>query len=131
MYLSPLYAGLLGLMFIGLSVRTVRIRRKLGIAIGDHGNPEMLRAMRVHANFAEYVPLALVLMLMLEIQGVSAYIVNLLGIALVAGRVVHALGVSRHREDYHFRVIGMAMTFTVIGTTSVFLVLQYWPFSFG
>jgi len=103
----------------------VRIRRRLGIPIGERGAAAMLRAMRVHANFAEYVPLALVLLLMLEIQGVSAYIVNLLGFALVSGRALHAFGVSREQEDYRFRVFGMAMTLSAIGIASVFLLLGY------
>jgi uncharacterized membrane protein YecN with MAPEG domain len=128
MYLSPLYAALLSLLFIGLSVRTVRLRRRLGIPIGERGSAEMLRAMRVHANFAEYVPLALLLILMLEFQGASAYIVNLLGLVLLGGRAVHAFGVSREPEDYRFRVFGMAMTFSVIGMAAAFLLFSYQPF---
>jgi uncharacterized membrane protein YecN with MAPEG domain len=128
MYLSPLYAALLSLLFIGLSVRTVRLRRRLGIPIGERGSAEMLRAMRVHANFAEYVPLALLLILMLEFQGASAYIVNLLGLVLLGGRAVHAFGVSREPEDYRFRVFGMAMTFSVIGMAAAFLLFSYLPF---
>lgn len=57
----PLYASILALMFVGLSVRTLRMRRRLKIAVRDAGNRRMLRAMRVHSNFAEYVPLGLLL----------------------------------------------------------------------
>ena len=52
-------------------------------------NPEMLRAMRVHANFVEYVPITLLLIFMLEMQGGSAFVTNLLCLVLLAGRVVH------------------------------------------
>ena len=58
----PLYAALLALLFIALSVRTLRLRRHLKIAVGDAGNTQMLRAMRAHANFAEYVPMCLLLL---------------------------------------------------------------------
>ena len=56
-----LYAALLAVIFVALSVRTLLLRRRLGIAIGDGDDPRMLRAMRAHANFAEYVPFSLLL----------------------------------------------------------------------
>jgi hypothetical protein len=57
MRIVPLYAALLAFLFVGLSMRTLRMRRRMRITVGDAGNPGMLRARRAHANFAEYVPL--------------------------------------------------------------------------
>ena len=54
MHILPFYAALLGLLFFYLSIRTIGLRRKLKIGVGAKDNEEMLRAMRVHANFAEY-----------------------------------------------------------------------------
>ena len=68
----PIYAGFLGLVFIFLSVRVIRARRQERVALGDGGNPQVRRAMRVHANFAEYVPLALILIAFAELQGQPA-----------------------------------------------------------
>ncbi len=117
-----LYAALLALLFFALSVRTFRLRRRLRIAVGDGGNPEMLRAMRVHANFAEYVPLALLLVWLAESAGAAAWLVHALGASLLAGRLAHAWGVSRRREDFRFRVFGMTMTFaTLLGAAAVLL----------
>ncbi|HAY26639.1 MAG TPA: glutathione metabolism protein, partial [Candidatus Accumulibacter sp.] len=65
----PAYAALLALFFVALSIRTLRLRRELRITVGDGGNPAMLRAMRVHANFAEYVPLGLILLPMNSMNG--------------------------------------------------------------
>lgn len=48
------YAAVLGLLFAALSVRTLLLRRRLRVALGDGGDERLLRAMRVHANFAEY-----------------------------------------------------------------------------
>ncbi|MEO7335889.1 MAG: MAPEG family protein [Caldimonas sp.] len=110
MHIVPLYAGLLALLFVALSVRTLRMRRRLRIAIGDAGNEEMLRAMRVHSNFAEYVPFSLLLLFLVESSGASAVLVHGLGLCIVAGRLSHALGVSRLRENFAFRVFGMVMT---------------------
>lgn len=114
MYVTPVYAALLTLLFVILSVRTLRTRRRLGIAVGDGANDEMLRAMRVHANFAEYAPLSLLVLLMLELQGAPAGLVHGLGALLLVGRCVHAWGVSRTDEDYRFRVLGMSLTFTAL-----------------
>ena len=114
MHIVLLYTALLALLFVGLSVRTLRMRRRLRIAVGDAGNEAMLRAMRVHSNFSEYVPLSLLLILLVESTGASAIFVHALGVSMLVGRISHAYGVSQVRENYKFRVFGMAMTFTPI-----------------
>jgi hypothetical protein len=120
-----LYGAILAIGFVGLSVRTLRLRRTLNIAIGDAGNPIMLRAMRVHSNFAEYVPLGLILILLVELNGAPGWMVHLLGACLIVGRSAHAYGVSQVNENYRFRVFGMAMTFTALLVCSAFLLLSY------
>jgi uncharacterized protein len=118
----PAYAALFGLMFVALSLRTLRLRRSLKIAVGDAGNPAMLRAMRVHANFAEYVPLALLLVLLVEGTGGHPALVHGLCLALLAGRLSHAWGVSQPRENYRFRIFGMVMTFTTLVLSALILI---------
>lgn len=125
MHIIPFYAALLGLLFMVLSVRTLRARRRLKIAVGDAGNPEMLRAMRVHANFAEYVPFALLLLWFVEQRGAGGTLLHAAGSLLVAGRVLHAYGVSRAPEDFRFRVAGVAITLTTIGVSSISLLVGY------
>jgi uncharacterized membrane protein YecN with MAPEG domain len=111
---TPVYAALLALLFLLLAVRTIRLRRALQVAIGDAGDARLQRAMRVHANFAEYVPLTLLLVLMLELQGAHPLLLHVLCACLLAGRLVHAWGVSRDPEDYRYRMSGMALTFTAM-----------------
>ena len=117
MYITPFYAAGLASVFIALSVRTLRV------GLGDQGEPQILRAMRVHANFAEYVPLTLLLTLALELQGAPAALVHVLCTCLLIGRISHAFGVSREPEDYRFRIFGIAMTFTALGGSAVALLL--------
>lgn len=105
--IPAIYAALLALMFVGLSVRTLGMRRRLKIAIGDAGNPAMLRAMRVHSNFAEYVPLSLLLILLAAGSGAHPMLIHFLGLTLMAGRISHAYGVSQSQENYRFRVAGI------------------------
>ena len=85
----------------------------------------MLRAMRVHSNFAEYVLICLLLILIIELQGGSTIFIHLLCSALFIGRVSHAFGVSQLKEDYRFRVFGMAMTLTTIIAGSLYLLGSY------
>ena len=117
-----LYAGLLGLVFLYLSVRVIGNRRRAQIALGVAGDAGLERAARVQGNFAEYVPLILVLVWLVEGSGYPAWAVHGLGGALVAGRAIHAYGVSQAREDFRFRVTGMVLTFaTLAGSAGLLL----------
>lgn len=125
MQIVPLYASLLALLFVALSIRTLRMRHKLKVSLGDAGNEALLRAVRVHSNFAEYVPIALLVLILVETSGASPVITNALAICLVAGRISHAYGVSQTKENFRFRVAGMAMTFTSIIGASLALLASY------
>lgn len=115
----PFYASLLAALYIFLSVRVIRIRRQERIAVGEGGNMRLRRAIRVHANFAEYVPLALILVAFVEMQQSTALLVHALCLSLVIGRVIHAYGVSQEKEDYTLRVAAMALTFATIGGSAL------------
>jgi len=125
MHIAFFYAALLGLLFVGLTVRTLRLRRRLRISIGDRGNESMLRAVRVHSNFAEYAPLGLLLIYFDELSGATTGFVHLLGLSLLIGRAIHAYGVGRLDEDYRYRVTGMALTIGVLVTASLRLLYAY------
>jgi hypothetical protein len=125
MQIVPLYAALLTLLFVAISIRTLRLRRRLKIGIGDGGNQQMLRAMRVNSNFSEYVPLSLIVLYLVEAQHASGLFVHALGLALLVGRLLHAYGVSQVKENYRFRVAGMVMTFTVLLNASAYLLFNY------
>ena len=86
MFVTPFYAGLLALWFVVLSARIVNIRRR-GLLFGDDGDPTIRRMVRAQANFAEYVPFALLMMGFLEAGRHSIYVLHALGIALLAARI--------------------------------------------
>lgn len=125
MSVTGFYAGLFGLMFVLLSIRIVRLRRRLHVGIGHRDQPLLERAIRVHSNFAEYVPLSLLLMYFLESATRSPLWPHALCVALGIGRIVHAYGVSQDHENYRFRVIGMSLTFGVIVFASLGLLACY------
>jgi uncharacterized protein len=125
MYITPFYSGIFGLFFVALSVRTLLLRRKFGIAIGSNNQPILERASRVHSNFAEYVPMALLLIYFLELKMPSNIWIHFVCIALLVGRISHAYGVSQVQEKLIYRVIGMTLTFVAIVSTSVRLIINY------
>jgi uncharacterized membrane protein YecN with MAPEG domain len=88
--ITALYAGILALIVVALAINVTMHRVKLRVALGDGGNPIMLRMIRVHANAAEYVPLALALMLAYELNGGSHTALHIIGIALIVARVLQS-----------------------------------------
>ena len=114
MLVTPGYSAVFALVFVGLSVRTLLLRRKFKVAVGHGDESRLQRAVRAHANFAEYVPLALLLIFFLELMFGRTLLVHGLCITLLLGRALHAFGISRVNEDYRFRVTGMALTFTAV-----------------
>jgi uncharacterized protein len=111
------YAALLGCMFAVLGLRTVRMRRRLR-------NPEMQRAARIHANFAEYVPFCLGLVYLTEAHGAPAWLLHSLGSLLLLARLSHAYGLDR--ESMRFRVVGVTTTLGVLLTACAYLLFNFW-----
>jgi uncharacterized membrane protein YecN with MAPEG domain len=91
---TPLYAALAAAMMIVLSLRVIGARRSRRVAIGDGADEEVARRIRAHGNFAEYAPLALLLILLLELGGAPAWQLHLLGAALTGA---HRARLVAHR----------------------------------
>lgn len=123
--ITPLYAAILALILVVLSVQTIRLRRRFQVAVGAGDEPLLERAMRVHANFCEYVPIAVVLLFFFERLIGAGWWVHALGVLLVAGRILHAYGVRRVDEDLRLRVTGMSLTFLVLLATSASIIGSY------
>ena len=119
--ITPLYAGLLGLLYFVLTFRVVGGRVGKGApSLGDGGDPQMLRAIRGHANFNEYVPLILLMMAMLEIGGVySRWVLHAIGIALLLARIGHGIALSFTRNWVIGRAGGALLTFLLLLVVSL------------
>lgn len=120
--ITPLYAGFLGLMLIYLAVQTIRARMRARVSIGDGGDKALSQAIRAHGNFTEYAPMGLILLAMVELQGAPALALHLIGVALVAGRVAHAYGLTRANDLHPARGLGMLLTFAAIGLAALGLI---------
>ncbi len=123
--ITPIYAALLGLIFVVLSIKTIIIRRKNKVAVGDGNKPQLQRAMRVHANFAEYTPIAIILVGFVESLKYNEIIVHILLSLFLLGRIIHAYGLSKIDEDFRFRVFGMVLTFNVITVASGLIIFNF------
>ncbi len=118
MHIVPIYAAVLALLFVGLSARIFRMRQRHRSALGDAGAPALVRAVRTHGNFAEFVPLGLILFSFVEVGGAAPMLVHGLGLSLLLGRSSHAYGVSQINERYRFRVFGMTLTIlSIVGAS--------------
>ncbi|MEH6644091.1 MAPEG family protein [Sulfitobacter sp.] len=120
--ITPIYAGLLTLVFLALSIMVIRQRFAVRTSVGDAGDKGMIKRMRTQANFAEYVPLGLILMLSAELQSAPAMAVHAMGASLLVGRICHAIGMSRTPQVFLLRQIGILLTFAMLALTALGLI---------
>lgn len=123
--ITPLYAGLLGLFYLGLSFRIPRLRLKYRVGLGDGGIPELQRAIRTHGNFAEYVPMILCLLLLVELAGYSGWFVLGLGLLTLLARGLHAYGLYQSSSTSRGRFAGTVLTFFILLVCSLLLILRF------
>jgi len=116
--ITPFYTAILGIIYVALSFRTLLLRRGADVPIGDGGNIQLHRAIRAHANFAEYTPITVLLMFFVEMRTGVDMGIHVMWVAFIAGRLVHAYGVSQIDEDYHLRVFAIVLTLGTIISAS-------------
>jgi uncharacterized membrane protein YecN with MAPEG domain len=111
---------------VALSLRVISRRRSAQVSLGDGGNTLLERAIRGQANFAEYVPLALLLLLILELSHFSIYVLHVIGIALVVARLLHGYALSFTGRFNFGRWWGAFLTFVVLLVEIVLCLYQAW-----
>jgi uncharacterized protein len=117
--ITALYAGILALIVIALAVNVTAHRVKLRVPLGDGGNPQMRRMIRLHGNAAEYIPLALVLMALYELNGGWHTALHIVGIAMIAGRVLQTWGMWATDMANIGRQIGQSLTWLSLAGLAV------------
>lgn len=111
---TALHAGLLAVLFLGLTFRVFAERRRSHVVLGTGGDRRLERAVRAHANFAEYVPVFLAALLAAELCGAAPRALHAAGIAMLAGRAAHAAGLSREPDILPLRAGGMLLTLVAL-----------------
>jgi uncharacterized membrane protein YecN with MAPEG domain len=117
--ITALYAGILALIVIALAVNVTVHRVKLRVPLGDGGNAEMRRMIRLHGNAAEYIPLAIALMLIYELNSGSHLDLHVIGIALIVGRVIQTWGMWATDMTNIGRQIGQSLTWLSVAALAV------------
>lgn len=119
---AALWAGLLLILMLVLSGIAVAGRRRHQVAFGDGGVPEMNLALRAFGNAAEYAPAGLVALVILAVAGAPVVLIHAIGATLLAGRVVHALGLLVMRGTPSMgRIVGMLLTWIALLVAAVSL----------
>jgi uncharacterized protein len=116
---SPIYIGIVGLLAIYLSVQVSLNRQKHKVSTGDGDNPQLFKAIRVHANLVENAPLAMILLLAFELQGAATWMVHVLGLAFIIGRILHIYGLGSDPQVHKARTVGSSITLIYLLVTSV------------
>jgi uncharacterized membrane protein YecN with MAPEG domain len=126
--ITALYAGIAGIVFVVLSARVIALRFKHKVGIGDDAHKDLQVRIRIHANFAEFAPIALILLAVNEMNGAPGYLIHAHGALLVAARLAHAVGMTISTGPTAARMFGMIGTFWVILATSAGAI---WPWLGG
>ncbi len=107
---TALYAVILTLIGSYLSFRAGSLRGKTGISVFYGDNQQLAVEMRRHGNFVEYVPLALILMAIVELNGISTWVLHAAGLLLVVARIAHPIGLDAESVANPLRGIGAGGT---------------------
>lgn len=111
---TPIYAAALALVFVWLSVRVISARGKHNVWIGTGDDAHVHRLVRAQANCAEYGPIAILLILMMELQDVANWGLHLAGATLLVGRVLHGIALAWDVKRSLTRAAGMILTLLVL-----------------
>ena len=109
--ITALYAALLVAVLVWLLVRLGLTRGRTGVSMLDGGNVDLRVAMRRHGNFVEHVPLLLVLMGIVEINGGNPVFLHVVGTALLICRIAHPFGLRHDQVQTPLRLLGAGGTF--------------------
>jgi uncharacterized membrane protein YecN with MAPEG domain len=123
--ITALYGALNAVFNIALAYRVSRMRAKHSVSIGTGTNDQLAIAVRQHANNAEYLPLALVMLLICELCGGDRVLLHVIGGGLLAGRVAHAVGLPGKQWNV-WRFSGSALTYVgILGSAGYALYLRF------
>ncbi|WP_372964237.1 MAPEG family protein [Marinobacter sp.] len=120
--ITAVFAAVIGLLLLVLSGLVVKYRLKYRMGMGVNEDPEFGAAVRAHANLVEYAPIGLIMLAIAELNGVSNTLIYWTGMALVAGRILHAFGMINGKGGEHkARMIGILLTWLAILVAALLL----------
>ncbi len=125
--ITAFYGAVLALVLLWLSWQVVACRRRFGVGLGHGGNEALARAVRVQANFVEYVPMTLLLLSFAELnRSLPPWGLHLAGAGLLLARLMHAFGLGREAGRSFGRFYGTALNWFVLLFLALWLLLAPW-----
>ncbi|WP_339824602.1 MAPEG family protein [uncultured Arenimonas sp.] len=123
--ITLLYAALCTLLVLGLAIRVMLARGRLKVGLGDGGHGELNRRVRAHSNAVEYVPLALILLGGMELNGYPDWLVHVFGATLVIARALHAWGLAVSEGRSTGRFWGTLLTLLLMVAMCVMAIVGF------
>ena len=122
--ITLMYAGIFAIFALVLSFRAGSARGKAGASIlfGEPVNMKLAEKVRVHQNFLEYVPMFLIVFAALEMSGVSALFLYIVGDLMIISRIAHAIGLKHDNMAHIGRLIGAGGTALITFVCSVYAI---------
>lgn len=111
---TTLTASFLALLFIVMSLKIVKLRYQYKVSLGANEHEDLNRLIRGHGNFAEYVPITLLLLLCAEANNANLVVLSVVTAMFVLGRIFHAYAFIFHKMHFKFRLRGMVLTLVSI-----------------
>ncbi len=108
--ISAIFIALHVILLLALAYRVVTLRRTHRVGLGDGAIEQVQQRVRAHANATEYVPVALLQLVVLELLGLPALWLYVAGGTLLLGRVLHAMGLSESAGYSKGRFYGTLLT---------------------
>ena len=122
-HVTLLFAAIFGILHVIFTLRVGGYRFRSGISLGDGGDKELLNRIRAHGNFTENVPIALLLLLLNDLNGLADGTLMLLGSILLAARLVHYLMIVTRSLPIVLRPLSMIGTLGTILASAIFLLI--------
>ena len=118
--ITVLFAAIFGVIQVILTLRVGLYRMSNNINVGDGGDEELLKRIRGHGNFIETVPMALLLLLLNELNGLADTYLIILASTLLVARLLHYSALALGGPQI-LRPIGMIGTLLTILASSLLL----------
>lgn len=126
--ITSFYSAILAILILKLAYNVIKVRQAEKQGLG-YDQKNLLLAGRIHANAIEYVPIALILLALTELNGVPSFIIHIIGLTLVIARVIHAKGFSIAKGEAHpGRYWGTVLTWLVVTSLAILNLVYSWRY---
>ncbi len=112
--ITGFYLALLGLLYIVLALKIIKLRIHFKVGLGDGGHAPLAQAIRVHGNFSEYTPIVMLLLACAELNASQPWLLHIVGALFFLSRILHSIGIAKSQGQSRFRFWGMILSFLSI-----------------